>query len=163
MKNTTKITLILVIVWMAIIFAFSNTNSIDSNHESMGIIKIVATKIFKVENEKVDEIVKIWNKPLRKITHFTVYLILSLLIYSCLRHTKIKRKKILTLIICFIYALTDEYHQTFIGGRTGLFSDVIIDTLGSATFIIIVTIKNQIKETRKNNLIQAPKQKKSNF
>lgn len=135
---------------MAIIFTFSNTNSIDSNKESIGIIKIVANKIFKVEDEKVYEVAKIWNKPLRKLTHFTVYLILSLLIYTCLRHTKIKRKRLLTIIICFIYALTDEYHQTFINGRTGLFSDVIIDTLGSATFIIILTLRKRLKRSKKH-------------
>ena len=38
---------------------------------------------------------------------------------------------VLCIIICFIYAGSDEYHQTFVDGRTGQFSDVLIDTAGS--------------------------------
>lgn len=146
MKKNKIIILMLAILWMIIIFVFSNTNSIESNNESKGIIKIVAVKILKVEDNKVDKIVEKYNKPLRKITHFTIYLILALLIYSATNLTNIKYKKILTIIICFIYALTDEYHQTFISGRTGLFSDVIIDTLGSLTYILYITLKDKIKK-----------------
>ena len=37
---------------------------------------------------------------------------------------------IFALSICFIYACTDEYHQTFVSGRTGQFTDSLIDTFG---------------------------------
>ena len=42
--------------------------------------------------------------------------------------------------ICFIYSLTDEYHQLFINGRTGQFSDCLIDTLGAIIGMIILYI-----------------------
>jgi VanZ family protein len=37
---------------------------------------------------------------------------------------------LISMSICFIFACIDEYHQTFIPGRTGQFSDVLIDMIG---------------------------------
>lgn len=158
MKKNKIIIFTLVIIWMITIFAFSNTNSIKSNNDSKGIIKLVAVKILNIDDNKVDEIVEKYNKPIRKITHFTIYLILALLIHSALTLTNIKYKKLLTILICLIYAITDEYHQTFINGRTGLLSDVIIDTSGSLTYIILLKIK-EIKNNKNYN----QNNKKSNF
>ncbi len=39
-----------------------------------------------------------------------------------------------TIIICFIYAALDEFHQTFVAGRDGNIRDVFIDTSGSFCF-----------------------------
>lgn len=40
----------------------------------------------------------------------------------------------------FYIMLFDEFHQTFITGRTGQFSDVIIDTIGASVGSIIYSI-----------------------
>lgn len=45
-----------------------------------------------------------------------------------------------SIFFCFIYAITDEFHQTFITGRTGQFSDVIIDTIGASIGSIVYSI-----------------------
>ena len=37
---------------------------------------------------------------------------------------------VITLVSAFIYALSDEWHQTFVEGRTGSMSDVAKDTVG---------------------------------
>ncbi|MBQ3466792.1 MAG: VanZ family protein, partial [Oscillospiraceae bacterium] len=34
------------------------------------------------------------------------------------------------LLFCFLYACSDEFHQLFVPGRAGMFSDVLIDTVG---------------------------------
>jgi len=59
-----------------------------------------------------------------------------------------------SIIFSLTYALTDEYHQTFIGGRSGNLVDVFIDSLGifSSAFLIDkklinVSIKKE-KDTR---------------
>ena len=36
------------------------------------------------------------------------------------------------IVIAGLYAVSDEFHQSFIPGRTPLISDVAIDTLGAA-------------------------------
>ena len=59
-----------------------------------------------------------------------------------------KRKYVLLAsIICIIYALTDEFHQTFIDGRSGQISDVFLDSSGSliATVVFYTYINTKIK------------------
>ena len=43
----------------------------------------------------------------------------------------------LTFVICVLYAITDEYHQTFVAGRSGELRDVVIDSLGALLGILI--------------------------
>lgn len=38
---------------------------------------------------------------------------------------------VVTDLICMIYASTDEFHQTFVDGRSGKSADVLIDTSGT--------------------------------
>lgn len=35
------------------------------------------------------------------------------------------------LFICLFYAVTDEFHQSFIPGRTSLVSDILVDFMGA--------------------------------
>ena len=50
-------------------------------------------------------------------------------------------------LICYGYACFDEFHQLFVNGRTGQFSDCLIDTsgaiLGILLFKVILIIKKQ--------------------
>lgn len=121
-KNIIKI--LLVILWMILIFCFSNQKATDSTKLSNGFIKNTICKI----NSK-DCIVKKYIKPVRKTAHFCVYLILGLLVMNCFN---INKKYILySLLICLIYSISDEVHQIFVPGRSGEVFDVLIDTLGS--------------------------------
>jgi len=70
----------------------------------------------------------------RKTAHFTEYAILNILCYRALKNTtKLNLAKILfwSFLITFLYALSDEYHQTFVSGRTGRFFDIGIDSMGN--------------------------------
>lgn len=40
----------------------------------------------------------------------------------------------------FCYASTDEFHQLFIPGRSGQFTDVCIDTAGAAIGLLLLAI-----------------------
>lgn len=140
------ISILLVIGWFLIIFYLSNMNTNESNTKSKETINKVVetTQIVTKDNypkEKQEQLVESLNKPLRKIMHITVYFILALLLINSLNLNNIKHKYLITIIICIIYALTDEYHQTLIHGRTGQLSDVIIDTLGS---IIAITLHKKL-------------------
>lgn len=70
----------------------------------------------------------------RKFAHLTEYFILCFLFYRGLRNTtkiSLGQSLILSLILTILYALTDEYHQTFVSGRTGKALDIGIDSLGA--------------------------------
>ena len=40
----------------------------------------------------------------------------------------------------FLVASADEWHQTFLPSRTGMFSDVLLDTAGATTMILLVAL-----------------------
>ena len=45
-----------------------------------------------------------------------------------------------SLIFCFLYACSDEYHQTFVPGRAGAMVDVAVDMAGVALGLILVLL-----------------------
>lgn len=146
----------LVVIWMGVIFYLSSMNTEESNGKSKEVIdKVVDTTIDttnhigltkeNVSSKKKEKITDTLNKPLRKCAHASVYFILSILILNALLKTipTLNQKQFLSILIaifcCFIYACTDEYHQTFVSGRTGQFSDVLIDTLGATIACFLYT------------------------
>ena len=75
------------------------------------------------------------------MAHFTEYLILGILVLNYLStYGKLnKRMLIVALIICYLYAFSDEIHQIFIPGRTAKVLDTLIDGSGSLIGLIIYT------------------------
>lgn len=74
------------------------------------------------------------NFVTRKLAHLIEYAILCFLFFRGLKNTlKLNLHQILALafLLTVLYALSDEYHQTFISGRTGRFLDIGIDSLGA--------------------------------
>ncbi len=70
----------------------------------------------------------------RKAAHMFLYFMLALFIclaVSTLRRLRGRRYAV-TLALCALLAGLDEYHQTFIPGRSGELRDVLVDTAGAA-------------------------------
>lgn len=65
---------------------------------------------------------------------------------------EILKMLVIRLIICFIYVCTDEYHQTFVNGRTGQFSDALIDTLGGVIACLIYDFIAKLNKRRKKHV-----------
>lgn len=71
---------------------------------------------------------------LRKTAHFTEYAILNVLFFRTFRNTTkldLTKRLLWSFILTFLYALSDEFHQTFVSGRTGRPFDIGIDSLGN--------------------------------
>lgn len=82
---------------------------------------------------------------LRKLAHMMEFGLLAYLIYRAFRQTwQLKQFDLLawSVILSFVYAGTDEYHQLFVPGRECHFSDVLIDGLGILVFVLIVSHEN---------------------
>ena len=85
----------------------------------------------------------------RKGAHICEYMILCFLNYLWLFaygvYQRIGRNKYLLLSVAMtvFYSITDEIHQTFVPGRSGNVTDVLIDSIGSviATLIVLIIIK----------------------
>jgi VanZ family protein len=165
LKNIKRIiAVITVLVWMIVIFIFSAMPSEESNSKSQRTINSVIEKILEITNDlgitdkhpsegKMKQVIEKLNKPLRKVAHASEYCVLGIFIYLCLKACKIKNYKsiIISIVLAFIYACTDEFHQLFVNGRTGRFTDVLIDTMGAVIGIIIIYIITKIINKIKNN------------
>lgn len=146
-----KLKLILVILWMFIIFMFSHQKADDSSKLSDGLILKTVRIIEKItdKNYSDEEILEKFVKPVRKMAHFTIYLILGVLVYLYIKETNINKVFIISLLICILYALSDEIHQLFILGRSGRIFDVFVDSLGSLTGIFMIKKVGRLYEKNK--------------
>jgi len=143
MRNKRKITInwILLISWMCVIFIMSNQPAQISDSQSKGVIELFSSMGINIDGV----FGQLANFVVRKCAHFIEYMILSLLTVNVLNlYVNAKKVFILTITVVFIYACTDEIHQLFIVGREGAVRDVIIDTLGGITLIMIKLLKDSL-------------------
>lgn len=136
MLKNKKIAYFLLILWMMVIFFFSNQGGVESSDTS-GIFVDFLSKFLSIKNIEIATFI------IRKLAHFTEYLILGLLVINVLRFYKkeTKEKIIIAILLCIIYASIDEIHQAFIPGRSPKIQDVFIDTLGSISGILLISKK----------------------
>ncbi len=138
---------------MFIIFLLSNQQADDSTKLSDGFIERTIVNVYSFFNddttyEKLVEIKDKYSHPVRKMAHFTIYLILGLLVFNLLKEFDVRNIFLLSLFICFMYACSDELHQLFVIGRSGEVMDVFIDTCGSFIGILIYSVI--YKKVKKN-------------
>ncbi len=137
----------------------------ESNEKSMATINNVIDTTLEVTNDsgitdkhpsekKMNSVIEKLNRPLRKCMHASVYFILAILVFLSFKSFKINGWKlyVFPILICFIYACTDEFHQSFVSGRTSEFTDVLIDTAGAVVGIIVVNLLFKIFHKSKKSL-----------
>lgn len=135
MKKIVK--LLLIIIWLFVIFLFSNQDGSTSTSLTNGILE---KYLFFVDSD-------IFFMIIRKMAHITEYFILGILVLNFINEFKVDKKIIISILICFILASFDEFHQLFIPDRTGRLLDVFIDMIGASLGILILSlIKNHKKQ-----------------
>ena len=139
MKNKREIIYwILLIIWMIVIFIMSNQPASISDSQSHGIIDTLSKIGLDVNNI----FGQFANFIVRKCAHFIEYMILALLVLNVLKlYFNIKQVVVITIVFIFLYACTDETRQLFVIGREGSIRDVIIDTCGGITIVLIKLFK----------------------
>ena len=147
MSKKLFIYILLSILCMITIFTFSSKNTTESNGTSKGLIKYSINTYEKVFDKDINEekVISKINYPVRKLAHYIIYLLLGIFIYNIFLLTGVKHKVLISILICMIYAITDETHQLFVSGRTGQVLDVFIDTIGSLTSILLIKFKKNNK------------------
>lgn len=96
--------------------------------------------IFVLSNQEVlpGFEVSLFDFLFKKLAHMFVYAVLFYLFDQAFNKIKIKKTNYLAaLFITMLYSLTDEYHQSFIPGRTATLRDIGYDFLG----ILIIILK----------------------
>ena len=138
------ISVVLVIAWMIVIFKFSSSSGESSTKTSRGTLgKIVAIFDTNIDEIRLNEIVKKYDVYFRKLTHYGIYLLGGVLIFSMyynlnkLKDGKVKYVKVLSIVTGIIYAVSDEIHQYFVIGRSGEVADVVLDGIGVVTGVVM--------------------------
>ncbi len=136
-----------VILMYMVIFGFSGQNGDESgglSYKVSGIIVNVAEVFVDIDSGSREDIINDIQLPVRKLAHMTEYAVLAVLIYIALTVDGLKYKlcPVFSLALTFIFACSDEFHQLFVSGRCGAFSDVLIDTAGAFIAVIFCAIVN---------------------
>ena len=131
----------------AAIFYFSSQPADQSTLMSNGVTQMllsIADKLHLLEFEQINvpAICEFLSMPVRKCAHITEYTVLFLSLIFGLRTWGLHGKRLLNaaLAVTLFYACTDEFHQLFVPGRAGRFSDVLIDNIGAAGIRLMVLI-----------------------
>ncbi len=74
----------------------------------------------------------------KKGAHLLCYALLALGFVRgmCGDHAARRRDFVYALLLTVLFAITDEYHQTFVAGREGRWQDVLIDTTGASIALL---------------------------
>lgn len=110
-----------VILWMSVIFYFSNQPDLKSNLPTF------------------------WDLVFRKIAHASEYFVLAYLFFRALKEHGLQFYYVifLSFIGALSYAVSDEFHQTFIHGRSGNIIDISIDGIGIIIFVILIVLNKE--------------------
>lgn len=147
---------LLTLLWMTIIFMFSAKNADDSTEQSSFVTNILMNIFSNVyRNSDLSDkmqIIESMSFAIRKAAHFSIYSVLGLLSFLSVYYlTKFSNKTpFISLLICFIYACSDEMHQLFVPGRSGQLRDVFIDFSGALLMTLIILAVRKIYRKIKN-------------
>lgn len=119
--------LCLLLIWMGTVFMFSHQDATKSSDTSNVIVERVA-QIFQVtDSEGVENISFI----IRKLAHFSLYAVGGILAFLFFHTLEIDFWKtfVMSQGLGVFYAMTDEFHQFFVPGRSAELRDVCIDSM----------------------------------
>ncbi|MBO7475253.1 MAG: VanZ family protein [Ruminococcus sp.] len=134
--------LILTIALMVTIFLLSAQDADTSSNTSGTLTRIFVKLFFRdYDSSSLEKQAELWNRAsfiVRKLAHFSIYTALGF----CASFTAGKRKllspkSLAVVLFGFLYALSDEVHQQFVKGRSCEFRDMMIDTGGIITGMLI--------------------------
>ena len=128
------------IAWLAFI-SYASSGSFSASNTSRIIGPLV---LWLFPNTSMETLATI-HFITRKVAHFTEYAILGLLAARAFRtsprYAIRQRWFLISAALIVVFALLDEYHQSFVPNRTGTIYDSFIDIAGGLTALIILRRK----------------------
>lgn len=84
--------------------------------------------------------------------HVLAFFILSILFFYALTKAAYSRHPyVWSMFLSIIYGITDEYHQSFVPGRTPDFQDLLRDALGAAIALVFLYILEKKKKQKQKS------------
>ena len=123
--------------WAAVIF-LASTSFFSGSHTDSWLRPFLVRLFPAASGHTIDAI----HAGIRKTAHFTEYAVFGWLIARALRDERGWRlhHALLAVALAGSYAVSDEFHQRFVPGRTAALGDVLIDTLGAATAQLMIAM-----------------------
>lgn len=121
---------LLLLLWISIMFSFSNIP---------GLLTLpFLMKLNILPEIKNPQLAKELEYVLRKSAHIMEYAVLFIIVFLTIKAFVAKestarglaKSMLFSLLFCFLFAISDEFHQTLVPNRTGKLFDVIIDLFG---------------------------------
>ncbi len=149
---------------MVMMFGFSAQDQTQSGSLSAKISAPLTSWIARqqggLDAQDYQQLYKQVDWYVRKTAHFSEYALLGMLLTLLLDAYRLRWRWV-SWLICTAYAATDEIHQLFSDGRTGRWQDVMIDSAGALTGLLVVLLllhlwqqkrqKNETKNRRNNH------------
>lgn len=145
LNTSQRVFIVLTLAVMILIFIFSAQDADESSKTSSRFTKYAVRIFYSDYDSQPPEIQKeMWDKTsfmIRKAAHFSIYTLLGLCASFAVGKRKLFTLKSLGVILFgFTYAASDEFHQKFVKGRSCEFRDMMIDTGGVTTGMLISLI-----------------------
>ena len=136
----------MVLLMVAIFIVSSDLGSADNTRPVLA--SIVRRFLPWLALRMTPEMIDVTDFIIRKIAHVTEYAVLCLLVSRSVgvKVTASIRERLVPAGISSLYALSDEFHQSFVPSRGATYTDVMWDTLGA---IFGATILQVIHWTRR--------------
>jgi VanZ family protein len=125
------------VAWLVFI-SYASTASFNASNTS----RIIGPLVLWLFPETSTETLATIHFITRKIAHFTEYAILGFLAARAFRTSPrpaiSRRWFLISAALIIVYALIDEYHQSFVPSRTASVFDSFIDMAGGLTALIVL-------------------------
>jgi VanZ family protein len=135
------------VAWLAFI-SFASSDNFNAGNTS----RIVGPLILWLFPNTSPDTLAVVHSITRKIAHFTEYAILGFLAARAFRPSPRpainQRWFLICVTLVVVYALLDEYHQSFVPSRTASISDSLIDMAGGLTALIFIRSRKDAKAQR---------------
>jgi VanZ family protein len=125
------------VAWLVFI-SFASSDSFSANNTS----RIIGPLVLWLFPNTTPETLAGVHLITRKLAHFSEYAILAYLAARAFRTSPrpalANRWFLAALALVVVYALLDEYHQTFVPSRTGSIYDSFIDMSGGLVTLLVI-------------------------
>lgn len=130
------------VVWLVFI-SVASSDSFSANNTS----RIIGPVVLWLFPNTTPETLAVVHFIVRKIAHFTEYAILAYLATRAFRTSPrpalANRWFLAAFALVIVYALLDEYHQTFVPSRTASIYDSFIDMTGGLVTLLVLRLRRR--------------------
>jgi VanZ family protein len=132
--------ILLTIIWIIAIYFFTELPSFNGQSTQEVINKTaVANEVTQhVVSPQTGTFITLGelNILFRKSAHIFVFGVLAILFFKCF--APIKFSYVLAWVFTVLYAIFDEWHQSFVPGRVASMKDVMFDSFGAMVALLLI-------------------------